>query len=86
MTKRLWKPHSWLGLLAGLGLPVIGATGSLLVVRDEVDGIVAHDIMRQRVHDLVEETETRKACGGVKVGRASSVLERVKSRGGRRGK
>jgi uncharacterized iron-regulated membrane protein len=51
MTKRLWKLHSWLGLLAGLGLLVIGATGSLLVFRDEIDGIVARDIMR------VEPTE-----------------------------
>jgi uncharacterized iron-regulated membrane protein len=45
MTKRLWQLHSWLGLIAGLGLLVIGVTGSLLVFRDQLDGIFAAKLM-----------------------------------------
>ena len=46
MTKRIWQLHSWLGFIAGLGLFVIGLTGSALVFRDEIDGLVAARIMR----------------------------------------
>lgn len=46
MTKRIWTLHSWLGLIAGLGLLVIGLTGSALVFRQEIDGLVAAKIMR----------------------------------------
>lgn len=46
MKKRLWQIHSVLGLIAGLGLLVIGLTGSLLVFRNEIDALVAPDIMR----------------------------------------
>lgn len=38
MRKRLWQLHAWLGLFAGIGLLVIGLTGSMLVFRDEIDG------------------------------------------------
>lgn len=37
MKKCLWQLHSWLGLLCGLGLVVIGLTGSLLVFHEELD-------------------------------------------------
>ncbi len=37
LTKRVWQLHSWLGLGCGLGLVVIGLTGSLLVFHDEID-------------------------------------------------
>jgi uncharacterized iron-regulated membrane protein len=37
MRKRLWQFHAWLGLVAGLGLVVIGLTGSLLVFHDEIE-------------------------------------------------
>ena len=37
LTKRVWRLHSWLGLGCGLGLVVIGLTGSLLVFHDEID-------------------------------------------------
>jgi len=37
LKKRLWQIHSWLGLIAGLGLLVIGLTGSLLVFHEEID-------------------------------------------------
>ena len=33
--------HSWLGLIAGLGLLVIGLTGSLLVFHEEIDGLLS---------------------------------------------
>lgn len=36
MRRRLWQLHAWLGLLAGLGLLVIGLTGSLLVFHEEL--------------------------------------------------
>ena len=36
-VKRLWQLHSWLGLVCGLGLIIIGVTGSLLVFHDEID-------------------------------------------------
>jgi len=38
--KRLYKFHSWLGLIAGLGLLVIGLTGSVLVFKDELDRLL----------------------------------------------
>jgi uncharacterized iron-regulated membrane protein len=41
MKKRLWQIHSLLGLAAGLGLLVIGVTGSALVFRGELDALFA---------------------------------------------
>ena len=46
MKKRLWIIHSWLGLIAGLGLLIIGVTGTALVFRDQLDGIFAAERMR----------------------------------------
>lgn len=46
MRKRLWQLHSWLGLLAGLGLLVIGLTGSLLVFHDELEILVNPTLIR----------------------------------------
>lgn len=46
MTKRLWQLHSWLGLIAGLGLLVIGMTGSLLVFREELESLVNPKFIR----------------------------------------
>jgi len=40
MRKRLWQFHSWLGLIAGLGLIVIGLTGSLLVFHDDIEALI----------------------------------------------
>lgn len=37
MKKLLWQLHSWLGLLCGVGLVVVGLSGSFLVVEDEFD-------------------------------------------------
>lgn len=36
MRKRLWQLHSWLGLICGLALLVIGLTGSVLVFHEEI--------------------------------------------------
>lgn len=44
MRKRLWQLHSWLGLVAGLGLLVIGLTGSLLVFHDELEVVFHRDL------------------------------------------
>lgn len=46
MRKRLWQLHSWLGLIAGLGLVVIGLTGSVLVFRDELEALVNPALVR----------------------------------------
>lgn len=46
MTKRLWQIHSWLGLIAGLGLLLIGVTGSLLVFRNDVQALVNPKLLR----------------------------------------
>jgi uncharacterized iron-regulated membrane protein len=43
LRKRLWQLHSWLGLIAGLGLLVIGLTGSVLVFHAELSAIVSPD-------------------------------------------
>lgn len=40
MTKLIWKLHSWFGLVAGLGLVIIGLTGCVLVFTDEIDGML----------------------------------------------
>ncbi|MDP0489952.1 MAG: PepSY-associated TM helix domain-containing protein [Verrucomicrobiota bacterium JB023] len=37
MRKKLWQLHSVVGLLAGLGLLLIGLTGSLLIFHEELD-------------------------------------------------
>ena len=46
MRKRLWKLHSWLGLIAGLGLLVIGLTGSLLVFHEELEQVLNPELVR----------------------------------------
>lgn len=46
MRKRIWQIHSWLGLVAGLGLIVIGLTGSLLVFHDEIEALFNPGIVR----------------------------------------
>ena len=40
MRRFLFHLHSWMGLIAGLGLIVIGLTGSALVFRQEIDNLV----------------------------------------------
>lgn len=46
MTRRLWQIHSWVGLVAGIGLLVIGLTGSLLVFRAELEQLVNPEYVR----------------------------------------
>ncbi len=45
MRKRLWQLHSWLGLAAGLGLLVIGLTGSVLVFHHEITRAVSPEVV-----------------------------------------
>lgn len=40
MRKRFWQFHSWLGLVAGLGLIVIGLSGSLLIFHDDIEIVI----------------------------------------------
>lgn len=40
MKRRIYQLHSWLGLIAGLGLLVVGLTGSLLVFKEEIDRVL----------------------------------------------
>lgn len=40
MKKRIWQIHSWLGLICGLGLILVGLTGSILVFHKEIDATV----------------------------------------------
>lgn len=37
MKKRIWQIHSWLGLICGLGLIVVGLSGSVLVFHKEIN-------------------------------------------------
>lgn len=46
MRKRLWQLHSWLGLAAGLGLLVIGLSGSLLVFHEELEALFNRELVR----------------------------------------
>lgn len=46
MRKRLWQLHSWLGLVAGLGLLVIGLTGGVLMFHDELETLFNPGIVR----------------------------------------
>ena len=46
MRRFLFRLHSCLGLFAGMGLIVIGVTGSVLVFRQEIEGLM----MPKRVH------------------------------------
>lgn len=43
MKRRLFLLHSWLGLIAALGLLIIGLTGSFLVFREEIDAVWSPD-------------------------------------------
>lgn len=45
MRKRLWQLHSWLGLVAGLGLLVIGLSGSLLVFHEELEALLNPELV-----------------------------------------
>ena len=42
----VWRLHSLLGLVAGLGLLAIGLSGSLLMFSREIDGVLRPDIVR----------------------------------------
>lgn len=46
MRRRLRQIHSWLGLITGLGLLVIGLTGSLLVFHEELEMLVNPELAR----------------------------------------
>lgn len=46
MRFSLWKFHSWLGLIAGLGLIVIGLTGSVLIFHKEIEVALNPAIIR----------------------------------------
>lgn len=46
MRKRFWQLHFWLGLLAGLGLLVLGLSGSVLVFHDEVEAGLNRNLLR----------------------------------------
>lgn len=62
MQKRLWQIHSWLGLIAGLALLLIGLSGSVLVFREEIEATFypQHSVVeptkfgRLPIDDLVE--------------------------------
>ncbi|MES2657237.1 MAG: PepSY-associated TM helix domain-containing protein [Verrucomicrobiota bacterium] len=45
MKRRIYQFHSWLGLIAGLGLLVVGLTGSMLVFKEEIDRLLAPDLV-----------------------------------------
>lgn len=42
----VWKAHSLLGIVAGLGLLVIGLTGSVLLFSKEIDGLLRPGVVR----------------------------------------
>ncbi len=46
VNKRLWQIHSVMGLIAGIGLLLIGLTGSLMVFHDELEAAIAPDMFR----------------------------------------
>lgn len=45
MKRRIYQLHSWLGLIAGLGLLVVGLTGSVLVFKEEIDRLLAPELV-----------------------------------------
>jgi uncharacterized iron-regulated membrane protein len=49
MRKRLWMLHSWMGLVSGLGLLLIGLTGSLLVFRTELEVLLKAQAAEEKV-------------------------------------
>ncbi|WP_075090391.1 PepSY domain-containing protein [Verrucomicrobium spinosum] len=49
MRKRLWMLHSWMGLVSGLGLLLIGLTGSLLVFRTELEVLLKAPAAEEKV-------------------------------------
>ncbi len=46
MRKRLWQLHSWLGLVAGLGLLIMGLSGSLLMFHEELEQVFNPEFVR----------------------------------------
>lgn len=51
MRTALFQIHWFLGLTAGLVLMVLGATGGLLSVEDEVTGLISPDIVSVPVRE-----------------------------------
>lgn len=49
--KNLWRLHSWMGLIAGLGLLVIGLTGSVLVFSDEINRLLHPELATTSVEE-----------------------------------
>lgn len=47
MRKRIWKIHSWLGLIAGLALVLIGLTGSVLVFHRDITRTLNPEIVQR---------------------------------------
>jgi len=67
-TKSIWRLHSWLGLVAGVPLFVIAASGSLLVYKDSLNAL----LMPERV--LVEPSgEGRRGLDAL-LGRVERAL------------
>ena len=66
MKKRLWQLHSWLGLVCGLALLVIGLSGSLLVFHEELEAWVNPHLVS------VEPTAAGRLAPG-------ELLERVRA-------
>ncbi len=46
MKRRLFFLHSWMGLIAGLGLILIGLTGTVLVFKNELDGVLTPELVK----------------------------------------
>ena len=59
MRKTLFKIHSWVALIALIPLLVISITGSVLVFKSEIDGLLmpdSHFVVQQQANRLPIDT------------------------------
>ena len=64
MRKTLFKVHSWLALIAIIPLIVISITGSVLVFKSEIDGLLMpdkHFVVQQQAARLPMDSLIDKA-------------------------
>ncbi|UHG94318.1 PepSY-associated TM helix domain-containing protein [Spirosoma oryzicola] len=60
LTRRLFTIHSWLGLITGIFLILLGLSGSVLVFRHELDRLANHDLLTVKPsRPLYERSLTR---------------------------
>lgn len=80
----IWRVHSTLGLFAGLGLLVIGLSGSILMFSREIDGLLRPEVVkvghgpsveRMPMDDLVGRVSSSLPGHQIMVGHSTPTIQ-----------